>query len=45
MTMADEKTARYVAYIDSLITVSPKSQSAISREMGYKNPNNLSLIK
>ncbi|HBU0421641.1 XRE family transcriptional regulator, partial [Klebsiella pneumoniae] len=27
MTMADEKTARYVAYIDSLITVSPKSQS------------------
>ncbi|HDH0842176.1 TPA: XRE family transcriptional regulator, partial [Klebsiella pneumoniae] len=23
MTMADEKTARYVAYIDSLITVSP----------------------
>ncbi len=45
MTMADEKTARYVAYIDSLITVSPKSQSAISREMGYKNPNILSLIK
>ena len=45
MTMADEKTARYVAYIDSLITVSPKSQSAISREIGYKNPNILSLIK
>ncbi|EPO5386908.1 TPA: XRE family transcriptional regulator [Raoultella ornithinolytica] len=45
MTMADEKTARYVAYIDSLITVSPKTQATISSEMGYKNPNNLSLIK
>ncbi len=38
MTMADEKTARYVAYIDSLITVSPKSQSAISREMVTRIP-------
>ncbi|EAO3892644.1 transcriptional regulator [Salmonella enterica] len=41
----EAKVGRYAAYIDSLITISPKSQAAIAKEAGYKNPNNLSLIK
>ncbi|EHP7135701.1 XRE family transcriptional regulator [Salmonella enterica subsp. enterica serovar Thompson] len=39
------KQGRYAAYIDSLITISPKSQATIAKEIGYKNANNLSLIK
>lgn len=39
------KQGRYAAYIDSLITISAKSQATIAKEIGYKNPNNLSLIK
>jgi transcriptional regulator with XRE-family HTH domain len=39
------KQGRYAAYIDSLITISPKSQATIAKEVGYKNANNLSLIK
>lgn len=41
----DSKQGRYAAYIDSLITISPKSQATIAKEVGYKNANNLSLIK
>lgn len=37
------KQGRYAAYIDSLITISPKSQATIAKEVGYKNANNLSL--
>ncbi|HDW3274198.1 TPA: XRE family transcriptional regulator [Enterobacter asburiae] len=45
MATNEAKQGRYAAYIDSLITISPKSQATIAKEIGYKNPNNLSLIK
>ncbi|ECY6377268.1 XRE family transcriptional regulator [Salmonella enterica subsp. enterica serovar Anatum] len=41
----ENKSGRYAAYIDSLITISSKNQATIASEIGYKNPNNLSLIK
>ncbi|ALB52907.1 XRE family transcriptional regulator [Salmonella enterica] len=41
----EAKVSRYAAFIDSLIATSPKSQAVIAKEIGYKNPNNLSLIK
>ncbi|ENL8728993.1 XRE family transcriptional regulator [Citrobacter amalonaticus] len=41
----ENKLGRYAAYIDSLITISPKTQATIAKEMGYRNSNNLSLIK
>ncbi|MGQ7198250.1 XRE family transcriptional regulator, partial [Escherichia sp. HC-TM1] len=41
----EAKVGRYAAYIDALIAISPKSQATIAKEAGYKNPNNLSLIK
>ncbi|EIX1536121.1 XRE family transcriptional regulator [Cronobacter sakazakii] len=41
----EAKVGRYAAFIDSLIATSPKSQAVIAKEIGYKNPNNLSLIK
>ncbi|ENO7467495.1 XRE family transcriptional regulator [Enterobacter hormaechei] len=44
-TKTDNKLGRYAAYIDSLIMTSPKRQAAIASEIGYKNANNLSLIK
>ncbi len=34
----DSKQGRYAAYIDSLITISPKSQATIAKEVGYKTP-------
>nr|WP_244957074.1 hypothetical protein [Cronobacter sakazakii] len=34
----EAKVSRYAAYIDSLITISPKSQAVIAKEIGYKNP-------
>lgn len=41
----EARVGRYAAFIDSLIATSPKSQAVIAKEIGYKNPNNLSLIK
>lgn len=43
--VTDIKQGRYAAYIDSLITISSKNQATIAKEVGYKNANNLSLIK
>ena len=43
--ITEAKVGRYAAYIDALIAISPKSQATIAKEAGYKNPNNLSLIK
>ncbi|EKH4212168.1 helix-turn-helix transcriptional regulator [Escherichia coli] len=47
--MSDNKIefieSRYAAFIAGLIESSPMSQAQIARLIGYKNANNLSLIK
>lgn len=47
--MSDNKIefieSRYAAFIAGLIESSPMSQAQIAKTIGYKNANNLSLIK
>ncbi|WP_454889990.1 XRE family transcriptional regulator [Serratia quinivorans] len=44
-TKEKNKKGRYAAYIESRIIASNKTQAKIAQEIGYDNPNNLSLIK
>lgn len=45
MATNETKQGRYAAYIDSLITISPKSQATIAKEIGYKTPTIYRLSK